>query len=58
MSIPVADDFAEIARRLREIAQEKDNSQPKASDAEAPQISPAEQESTYYGMGYYSDGSM
>jgi len=48
MSTPAADDFAEIARRLREIAEESKGEQPKQQQ-EAPQISPAEQEDAFWG---------
>jgi len=43
MSIPVADQFADIAKRIREIELEDKGEQPKP--AETPQISPSEQES-------------
>jgi len=47
MATPVSQDFAEIARRIREIAEESKGEQPKP--AEAPQISPAEQEDAFWG---------
>jgi len=47
MSTPMADQFSEIARRLREIAEESKGEQPKP--AETPQISPAEQEDAFWG---------
>jgi hypothetical protein len=48
MSTPAADDFAEIARRVREIELEDKGEQPKQQQ-EAPQISPAEQEDAFWG---------
>ena len=46
MAIPVADQFAEIARRIREIELEDKGEQPKQ---ETPQISPSEQEDAFWG---------
>jgi hypothetical protein len=47
MATPVSQDFAEIARRIREIAEESKGEQPKQQQ-ETPQISPAEQEDSAY----------
>jgi hypothetical protein len=47
MSTPAADDYDFIARRIKEIEAESKGEQPKP--AEAPQISPAEQEDAFWG---------
>lgn len=47
MATPAADDFAEIARRIKEIEAESKGEAPKQE--EQAQISPAEQEPVYWG---------
>ena len=47
MSTPAADDFAEIARRIKEIEAESKGEAPKQE--EQAQISPSEQESVFWG---------